>query len=132
MGMGHQPDMCADTCAAQHQWFYVRVCPDRSQTIKPGLKRKRRLDLKMDLSRSNCCGSLQELLTISAAQLEVQLHTVTCSYALFTCSYTLLHAVAHCHTQLHNVTCSSTLLHAVPRCYMHLHPLMLPRYPVGV
>ena len=72
LGKGHQTDMCQDTCAAQHQWFYVRVCPDRSQTTKPGLKRKRRLDLKMDLSSSNRCDSFQKLLRCNAAQLEVK------------------------------------------------------------
>lgn len=72
IGSAHQPDMCHSSCSAEHQWFYVRACPDRSQTIKPGMKRKRRLDLKMDLSSSNCHHSFHELLMLGTAQLEVQ------------------------------------------------------------
>ena len=71
IGQGHQPDMCEPSCTAQHHFFYVGVCPTHSQTVKPGSKRKRRLDLKMDLSRANCKGSFQELVQLDEAQLEV-------------------------------------------------------------
>ncbi|DBA70744.1 TPA: hypothetical protein ACH3X2_011643, partial [Trebouxia sp. C0005] len=70
IGQGHQPDMCQPSCTAQHHFFYVRVCPTHSQTVKPGSKRKRRLDLKMDLSSANAKGSFQELMQLDKAQLE--------------------------------------------------------------
>lgn len=47
--------------------------PGVSQTVKPGSKRKRRLDLKMDLSSTNCKGCFQELVQLDKAQLEVPL-----------------------------------------------------------
>ncbi|DBB05758.1 TPA: hypothetical protein ACH3X1_012356 [Trebouxia sp. C0004] len=70
IGQGHQPDMCQPSCTGQHHFFYVRVCPTHSQTVKPGSKRKRRLDLKMDLSSANCKGCFQELVQLDKAQLE--------------------------------------------------------------
>ena len=73
MGEEHQPDMCLPSCAAQHQFFYVRVCPSHSSTIKPGTKLKRRLDLKIDLSPANNKSCCAELLMLDKPQLEVLL-----------------------------------------------------------
>jgi len=73
IGQDHQADMCQPSCTAQHHFFYVRVCPTHSQTVKPGSKHKRRLDLKMDLSSTDCKGCFQELVQLDKAQLEVPL-----------------------------------------------------------
>ena len=71
IGPSHQPDMCQAACTEQHLFFYVRVCPSHSHTTKPGPKRKRRLDLKMDLSTAHNQHHIQKLLTLHRAQLEV-------------------------------------------------------------
>ena len=71
IGSDHQADMCQTGCSASHDWFFVRVCPSHSQTNRPGRQRKRRLDLKLDLSSDHCCGSFQKLLSLSRPQLEV-------------------------------------------------------------
>ena len=71
IGEDHQPDVCPAACTTQHCFFYVRACPSHCKTTRPGSKRKRRLDFKMDLSAANNVGCFQDLMGLGKAQLEV-------------------------------------------------------------
>lgn len=113
IGKSHQPDMCQDTCSAQHQWFYVRVCPDRSHITKPGSKRKRRLDLKLDLSSSNCCDQFHDLLMLTAAHLEVK-----CLFlAVLTECFETLHMLLICWQNPAGLTLAGMTCWHDPACW---------------
>ena len=72
LGQNHQLDMCNPGCTSQHQFFYVRLQPSHSNSVKPGCTKKRRLDLKVDLSHETHVESFEQMLQLSQAQLEVR------------------------------------------------------------
>lgn len=81
LGPQHQPDICSEDCTAQHRYFYIRLQPSVSSvSVKPGCTRKRRLDLKVDLSHQHRVASFDQLLQLTHAQLEVRFARMTCCF----------------------------------------------------
>ena len=74
LGPGHQEDMCHEGCMSQHQYFYVRLRPDHSEMVKASSTNKRRLDLKVDLSRQHYVASAGQMLQLTQPQLQASEH----------------------------------------------------------
>ena len=120
LGEQHQPDLCSEDCTAQHDFFFIRVQPSHSHSVKAGRSRRRRLDLKVDLSPThNVTMNNEQLLQLNHSELQVSSHSL-----LHSIDFGLLDMSLATDTSIGTCVFSESLVHSdgtlsLSGCLMH-------------